>query len=221
MNYHKEKLELVINPKKMDEKFNEMIKLKFSVIDISKILETVEYIKEKHKRQFRQDNTPYYARCLFVAINLMEYENAQIDDVLVCLLHDVIEENPATSIEEIEVKFGKNVEENVLGLSKVQNGIKLSDVEYYSRISNNKNLALYKSFDRLSNIYSLYFAPNWHKSPRYIIETEERILPIVRKYYPEIANVILNAQEFVKLHPSPTEGEMTIIEDLKRTRLGK
>ena len=218
---NKEKLEVVINPKMMEEKFNEMIQLKFSINDVSKILETVEYIKEKHKGQFRQDNTPYYTHCLFVAINMMEYENTQIDDVLVCLLHDVIEDNPETNIEEIEAKFGKYVSENVLGLSKVQKGIKISDDEYYSRIINNKNLALYKAFDRLSNIYSLYFAPNWHKRHLYIIETEEIILPFVKNYYPETANIIIDALKFVKKHPSPTEAELTVIEDLKRTRLGK
>lgn len=218
---NKEKLVLVINPKKMEAKFIEMIQLNFSEIDISKIMETVEYIKEKHKGQFRKDNTPYYTHCLFVAINMMEYENAHIDDVLVCLLHDVIEDNPLTTFEEIEAKFGKYVAENVLGLSKVQNGNKISDDEYYLRISNNKNLALYKAFDRLSNIYSLYFAPNWHKRHHYIIETEEIILPIVRKYYPDIARNLTDVLEYVKANPKPREAEMMIIEELKRTRLGK
>lgn len=221
MNYNKQKLELVINPKMMEAKFIEMIQLRFSEIDVSRILETVEYIKEKHKGQFRQDNTPYYTHCLFVAINMMEYENAQIDDVLVCLLHDVIEDNPETNIDEIAEKFGKFIAENVLGLSKVQNGIKISDDEYYLRISKSKNLVLYKAFDRLSNIYSLYFAPNWHKRNQYIIETEEKILPIVRNYYPEKANIITKAVEYVKFHPIPSDAEMTIIEDLKKIRLGK
>jgi (p)ppGpp synthase/HD superfamily hydrolase len=48
---------------------------------------------------------------------------------LVCLLHDVIEDNTDTEIQELIDKYGLYVAQNVLGLSKIRTGKRITDEE--------------------------------------------------------------------------------------------
>ena len=206
---------IVVYPEKLEEKFNFLIQNYFTKSEINTIKETVNYIKDKHLGQFRKESTPYYTHCLLVAINFMNYEISTVEDILVCLLHDVIEDNPYTKIEEIAGKYGNYVAESVLGLSKIRNGIKITDVDYYSYIQNNENIAKYKGYDRLSNLYSLYYATEWNKRDKYIIETEEKILPILDNFNLDVANKIREILGYLRLHPTLTVSEVARIQELK------
>jgi (p)ppGpp synthase/HD superfamily hydrolase len=77
----KEKKAMVLYPQKLENRFNLMVEENFSRQDIILIQEAVEYVKEKHSEQYRQEHTPYYTHCLLVAINFMDYKIASVEDV--------------------------------------------------------------------------------------------------------------------------------------------
>lgn len=183
-----ENLELIKDENKVEEKLLEEIK-KFNENEKQKIIEAMDFCKEKHFWQLRDEWTAYFSHPFFVAI-LWIRNNLDYIDIISLLLHDTLEDTETTK-EEIEQKFWKEVMKNVYFLSKNYFGNK---DEYYKNISESKNLQILKWLDRIANLHSLKFAIK-EKQIKYLEKTRKEILSFLDKglfVYNEISFILEN-----------------------------
>ncbi len=154
--------------------------------DLSPLQKAFQYAVERHRGQTRSSGEPYMMHPLQVTLLLA---NQQMD--LVCLetglLHDVVEDTPAT-IEEIRSKFGDEVARCVDGVTK------LSKVNLYSReerqaesvrkmllaMVTDIRVILVKLADRLHNMRTLDSLPR-DRQERIALETLEIYAPIAHR----------------------------------------
>ena len=211
----RKRLFLLLYPDYLEREFNAEIE-KFTEGDREKIRDAVEFAKEKHKGQYREENTPYYVHCLDTALNGIQNGEGAIG-VVVSLLHDTLEDTSAT-YDEIAGKFGEAAAKSVMVLSKVRDGKKIPEPEYYAGIGEHPPLVKIKGYDRLSNVISMHLAPEWPKRENYIAATNRDVIPMVKKVDPALARKIELALDFVKDNPSLTAEEQKKIADWKKIR---
>jgi len=103
----------------VEEKFLDIVKNKYN--NSETILSALNFAKIAHKGQFRDSGEPYIVHPLCVAIILSEYG---LDEpaIVAALFHDLIEDT-STTFKQIKEGFGKEVEQLVKGVTKV-NSIK-------------------------------------------------------------------------------------------------
>lgn len=167
-------LELIKNEEKVEKQLLGKIE-NFKNEEKEKILEAMEFCKEKHFWQTRDEWTPYFSHPFFVAILWIE-NNLNYLDIISLLLHDTLEDTKTTK-EEIKEKFWDYVLENVYFLSK---NFFATKEEYYKNISKTQKLQLLKWLDRLANLHSLKFASE-EKQKNYIEKTKKEILSILNQ----------------------------------------
>lgn len=85
--------------------------------DRDMLLKAYNYAKEAHSNQKRASGEPYFIHPCAVALILMEL-GLDAPTVAAALLHDVIEDTPATE-EDIKREFGDEVLELVSGVTKL------------------------------------------------------------------------------------------------------
>lgn len=85
--------------------------------DLEEIKNTVDYIVEKHKGQFRKSGEPYYIHPIEAAKILAELKLDKTS-IIAALLHDVVEDTD-TSLEEIKERFGETVAQIIDGVTKI------------------------------------------------------------------------------------------------------
>jgi len=205
----------LLYPDYLGREFDQAI-LKFSKAEIAKINQALDFTKHKHQKQYREENTPYYTHCIDTALNAIE-NGANSHDVQVCLLHDTIEDTD-TKFEELAGKFGEEVAKDVISMSKIRNGSRIPDDQYYEGIEADPKLVRYKGYDRLSNALSMYLAPNWPKRTNYIKETREKIIPMVAIVDQNLAKKLDEAIVFIESHPNLTTEEAKRVQDLANAR---
>lgn len=101
------------------KKLIEQIKLYNPKADFEKIREACEYSKQMHGTQKRRSGEPYYTHPLEVAL-IMAKQTLDDATVITALLHDVLEDTPA-SFDDIKERFGREVAELVDGVTKLTN----------------------------------------------------------------------------------------------------
>ncbi len=214
----KKRLRLLLYPDTLQERFNEAIQ-RFEEEERLTVLKALDFAKQKHEGQYRQENTPYITHCIDVALYAIENgENAYT--AIVLLLHDVLEDTD-TTYDEIETAFGKEIADDVQSLSKVRNGQKVPLDQYHAEIENSPKLSRYKGYDRLSNALTLYYSPDGEWRTDYIQKTRTQVIPLVQKSSPSLADQIEKALQFVENNPTPTEQELERIEELRLIRAEK
>lgn len=131
------------------------------------IKDAIEFMKEKHKGQMRDQGTPYYTHPLEVS-NILKSKGFSKKHQIVGLFHDLLEDTN-TTFEEIE-KLTDNETAIAVKLLTKENGYIMK--EYIKRISENEIAKNVKLADRLHNLRdSLYNTKEFRK--KYIKETEE------------------------------------------------
>lgn len=164
----------------------------------------VEYFKvamdiaiKAHEGQSRDEGTPYIDHINGVINILKEEFDIQSDTVLsVAAMHDVLEDSPMYSYEDLQLKFGDLIANAVLLLTKNDNQ------DFGSYMFNIKNaldmswLIYVKFADRIHNLRCLKFTNRPDKIKRKCEETRRYILCYAAEY-PEINKIILN--ELAKL----------------------
>lgn len=183
-------LQLILYPENVEKYFLELL-TDFPENDKERVTAALDICKKYHKWQMRDEWVEYYWHPIFVAIKGIEY-NSTVDDIIVLLLHDTLEDTEL-SYEEVVNMFGRKVAKWVKWMSKNEYSNKQA---YYETIWNDSELSFYKWLDRLANIYSLNFSSD-EKRERYIKDTEDAILPMVQKYYPELAIEIENVLNYL------------------------
>ena len=147
--------------------------------------QALEFAKEKHEGQVRDEGTPYYEHIKGTMEILIKEANTREDEVLtVAALHDILEDTDCT-YEELEAKFGKRVADCVQLLTR-EEGQSFDD--YAKEIFENnefKYARKVKLADRLHNLRSLPQTNNNEKIDRKIAETE-RCIVIYEKQSPKV-----------------------------------
>lgn len=96
------------------------------------------------------------------------------------LLHDVVEDYNVP-IEKIRDLFGEKIATAVLLLSKVINGVKKTNKEYYYAMQSDPIASIVKGGDRINNFQTMQGVFSVEKQIAYIRECEEHILPMLKE----------------------------------------
>jgi hypothetical protein len=209
-------LDEIIYPEDMENDFRNLINLKFSNSEVLKIEETLKLIKNKHKWDYRDENTPYYTHCLDTALLFLK-DGWNFEDIIILLLHDIIEDTDITE-EELALLYNPSIAKKVHILSKFENGKPLyeSDEQYFENLKAYPELIKYKAYDRLSNLISLYYSPKDY-IPYYIEKTKKYFIPILSEFMPEMVEKYFIVFKFLENH-SVSDEELKRIEELWKIR---
>lgn len=147
----------------------------------------LEFAKEKHEGQVRDEGTPYYEHIKGTMEILINEANTREDEVLtVAALHDILEDTDCT-YEELKAKFGERVADCVQLLTwDWENGQSFED--YAKGIFESKDFKYarkVKLADRLHNLRTLPKTQDDEKIQRKIEETENYIV-IYDKQAPKV-----------------------------------
>jgi guanosine-3',5'-bis(diphosphate) 3'-pyrophosphohydrolase len=208
----------------------EVLRLAKEVYDEDQLAElehAIAFATEKHAGQKRKSGKPYITHPLAVAYTLIEWD-MDVDSVLAGVLHDTVEDTPAT-LEEIESFFGRDVAFLVDGVTKIsQARAGMRDLGSYLpqtkdnlsklliAVSQDVRVLIIKLADRLHNLQTLQFMPK-EKQKKIARESLEVFAPMadrlgmgrVRMQIEELAFHYLDPKEFDRL------------QSLLKKRLGK
>ena len=151
-------------------------------IRTAKVRDCIAWMKELHEGQVRKlSKTPYYTHPLGV-LGLMEQCPFFFtdDDKCSALLHDIKEDSPLFSWEELVRRYGKNVAGAVASLSKTKLGETNPEV-YFSMLSlSHPRVIAIKLMDRLQNTsdFDIAVDPEWLE--KYVEETVELVWPLIQ-----------------------------------------
>jgi (p)ppGpp synthase/HD superfamily hydrolase len=109
------------------------------------------------------------------------------ETICVIFLHDIIEDKDVTHKQLLEL-FGIIIADATLKMSKVIDGIRISDEFYYKVLSTCPIASVAKGFDRVHNLMSMLGGFKPEKRASYIVETLEKTVPmlkIARRSFPE------------------------------------
>lgn len=141
--------------------------------DDSLIRKGIEIARDAHAGQVRDGGEPFLVHPLRVATHfLVIAARASQEQVVVALLHDVLEDAPAWTRGRLEEMFGSEIAAAVDCLSKTTGEKHLSAEQYKEAIINAPQyVRLIKLCDRLDNILSLRTCPDVDKRRRYLERT--------------------------------------------------
>ncbi|MFA6593782.1 MAG: HD domain-containing protein [Candidatus Buchananbacteria bacterium] len=173
------------------QEFLKLLEFKMSPDDINLVDAAYELAKAGHKKQKRDDGTPYIEHCKNTArIIIQELGIGDKDLIIAALLHDFREDAPDLFLhlatpEILAALFGRRVARLIIGVSKpYKNDQRFkSDTErhqFYFQQLNKANpwIKLLKLCDRLHNMRTIHHcAPE--KRARKIKETTEIYIPMI------------------------------------------
>ncbi len=153
---------------------------------VAEVERAYTFAKRAHKGQYRKSGDPYITHPLAVASILADM-HMDYQSLMAAILHDVIEDTPASKKELAEL-FGQEVAELVDGVSKI------AQIEYDSRaerqaeylrkmmlaMTRDIRVILVKLADRLHNMRTLHHMPP-EKRKRIAYETLEIFAPIANR----------------------------------------
>ena len=174
-----------------------------------------------HGAQRRASGDPYFSHPLEVAGILTGYR-LDIASIITALLHDTIEDTPAT-LDEIQDLFGEEVARLVDGVTKL-NRIELQSdhskqAENFRKLvlamSEDIRVLLVKLADRLHNMRTLEHVPNGEKRHQIAVETMEIYAPLAERIgMHEIKNE-LEDLAFAELNPDARNSILARLEFLR------
>jgi len=180
------------------------------------------YAMRMHGSQTRASGDPYFAHPIEVAGILTEYR-LDTATIVTGLLHDVIEDTPATHAELAEL-FGAEIAELVEGVTKLSklelNSEHTKQAEnlrkFILAISRDVRVLLVKLADRLHNMRTLQFIKSAAKRERIARETLDIYAPLARAI--GCHRICLELEELAFEHLNP-EGRNAIIKRLEQLRI--
>lgn len=193
----------------------------FPQVDGDYVRKAYDFAEEAHRPQRRQSGEPYFAHVAAVAMILADL---RMDVATVCtgLLHDTVEDTPATHEQLIEL-FGEEVANLVAGVTK------LGQMELRSKrtkqaenlqklvvaISDDVRVLIVKLCDRLHNMKTLDAIGRAEKRERIALETLEIYAPLARRI--GINRVCVELEDLAFKHVNPAAYE-SITRRLKLVR---
>lgn len=171
-------------------------------VDDHLVEKALQRASEAHAGALRDEGTPYECHPMRVALILTE-ELGIGDPDLVCaaLLHDILEDDPSATYEEIRGTFGLKVAQLVLCLTDEFRHSGLARPRrrelYLRRIAGaDDECLIVKLCDRLDNLRSLPFSPDREKRSLMAFETREYLLPVLKDrpgVFPRLATLLNEA----------------------------
>jgi GTP pyrophosphokinase/guanosine-3',5'-bis(diphosphate) 3'-pyrophosphohydrolase len=181
-----------------------------------------------HGAQLRASGDPYFAHPIEVAGILTDYR-LDTAAIITALLHDVIEDTPATR-DDIAKLFGEEVAELVEGVTKLSRLELQAESEHMRTaenlrrfilaISKDVRVLLVKLADRLHNMRTLHFIGKPEKRERIARETLEIYAPLARSIGMHRITIELEELAFEHLNPNGRGAILKRLEDLREDQGG-
>ncbi len=174
--------------------------------DTALVVDAYQYAALMHHGQTRKNGEDYIVHPLNVAAILAELR-MDVETIAVGLLHDTIEDTPASK-EEIEVRFGKPVAEMVEGVTKLSRLAYRGKIEEQAEnfrklvlaFGKDLRVVIVKCADRLHNMRTLeHHRPEKQKT--IARETLEIFAPLVHRLGLEVLKREMEDLSFRFLHP--------------------
>ncbi|MFZ0942830.1 MAG: HD domain-containing protein [Syntrophobacteraceae bacterium] len=192
--------------------------------DNALFFEALEFASELHAGQRRKSGAPYISHPCAVAEILVREMHFK-DPVLLAaaLLHDVVEDVPWMSLEEVESRFGSKVAELVDGVTKLAryhlDRALLKDLTHskiFISASRRLGVLIIKLADRLHNLRTLHYLP-LTKRQRIAQETIDVYAPIAARLnlYPLKRELYHLALSF--LYPKKSKKILHLMRDLRNS----
>ncbi len=191
--------------------------------DCGLLRRSFEYSQACHHGQQRISGDPYFIHCLETAKTLVELK-LDTDTICAGLLHDVLEDTPATR-DELVNQFGETITELVEGVTniskyKFKGGVQQRQAENYLRLllatARDTRVILIKLADRLHNMQTLASLPP-HKQERIAKQTFEVYAPLAHRLGIALIKSRLEDLAFKYLHAN----EYREIADLLAAKLAE
>lgn len=150
-------------------------------------LNALEYAKSIHIGMRKNKTTPEFQHQVEIGLFIRTMNRHMIfpaDTLAVCFLHDTLEDYAIEhniSIESLELRFNHRIAQATWNMSKIHNGIKLSNENYYDNIASCPISSIAKGVDRINNISTMHPVFNLKKQRDYIQETIDFVLPMLKK----------------------------------------
>ncbi len=139
----------------------------------------MDFMKFRHGSQTRSHGTPYWTHPAAVSVIMQnECPVKQSEEVITsALLHDILEDTD-TEVDEINDKFGEKIASIVKTLTKNK---EISDTKNYFKgiKSSSIEAKIIKTCDRIHNLREIHLTNDEKRIKKYILETEEYIIPII------------------------------------------
>ncbi len=199
----------------------------YNLTQLAELSLAIDFASDKHKGQKRKSGEPYIIHPIAVAGILVEW-GMDIDTVIAGVLHDTLEDT-ATTFDEIETDFGRDVAFLVEGVSKVSQARSgMRDLSSYLPVTKHNltklliavgqdiRVIIIKLADRLHNMQTLrHHKPD--KRLKIARETLEVFAPIADRLNMGRVRVQLEELAFSYLDPK----EFKILQRELKSRLGK
>ena len=146
-------------------------------------LHALEFAAAFHTGTRKDNVTPEFdhqvtiAQYIRTVVDLLDYPEQSLAAVF---LHDVCEDHDV-SFDEIEAKFGRQIRDAVLRLTKIHRGIKVPPEVYYGKMAQDAIASVVKGADRMHNMQTMSAAFTEAKQVAYIQETLDFILPMLKE----------------------------------------
>ncbi len=162
--------------------------------DLPETYYALEYVREKHKGQFRKiakyslEEIPYINHPLMMVCHAHALGIRDDHLLAAILLHDVVED---TGVKLEELPFSSEVKMLVELVTKtdLKDKTQKKNVDdYYKEIMKNGKASVIKVIDRCNNVSTMAASFDDKKLKEYILETEKYIMPLLenlKKYYAE------------------------------------
>ena len=187
------------------ESLNQLIQTYLPEDQIKRLRQAYLVARDAHEGQTRSSGEPYITHPVAVACILAEMK-LDHETLMAALLHDVIEDTPAT-YQDMEQLFGKSVAELVEGVSKLDK-LKFRDkkeaqAENFRKLllamSDDVRVLLIKLADRLHNMRTLHFCKP-EKRQRIARETLDIYAPLAERIGMQEIKSELEEIAFAELH---------------------
>jgi len=191
--------------------------------DNALFFEALDFASELHAGQRRKSGAPYISHPCAVAEILVREMHFK-DPVLLAaaLLHDVVEDVPWMSLEDVEARFGQRIAELVDGVTKLAryhlDRALLKDLTHskiFISASRRLGVLIIKLADRLHNLRTLHYLP-LTKRQRIAQETIDVYAPIAARLnlYPLKRELYHLALSF--LYPKKSKKILHVMRDLRK-----
>jgi len=114
-----------------------------------------------------------------LARTLVHHFNFKEEVFIVIFLHDICEDK-GISYEEINQRFGEKVTKAVRLMTKVYQGVKVPNEQYYPSMAYCEIASVCKGFDRVHNLMSMLNGFKPEKRMSYIQETKDFTIPMLK-----------------------------------------
>lgn len=147
-----------------------------------KAAEALEFAKKYHTGMRKDGVTPEFHHQISIGhfARTLPALRAQEIVLIVVFLHDLVEDYNVP-IETIVARFGKDVANAVLLISKKVDGKKKSESDYYLAMGSDYIASVVKGCDRIHNFQSMSGVFTCEKQEQYIQECETFILPMLKE----------------------------------------